>query len=110
VSQEFDNVPADIMPEERMTILDFWHQREEAIRRRLSAAVPADVSAYCTIESLLARGKPWREILRVADERKADLIVMGVQGRAAADLMFFGSTTQHVVRQATCPVLTLRRN
>jgi nucleotide-binding universal stress UspA family protein len=109
MSQEFDNVPADIMPEERITVLDFWRQREEVIRRSLTAAVPADVSAYCTIESLLAHGKPWREILRVADERKADLIVMGVQGRAAADLMFFGSTTQHVVRQATCPVLTLRR-
>jgi nucleotide-binding universal stress UspA family protein len=37
------------------------------------------------------------------------LIVMGVQGRGAADLLFFGSTTQHVVREAPCPVLTLRR-
>ena len=37
------------------------------------------------------------------------LIVMGVQGSGAANLMAFGSTTQHVVRQATCPVLTLRQ-
>ena len=35
--------------------------------------------------------------------------VMGVQGRGAVDLLFFGSTTQHVVRDATCPVLMLRR-
>jgi nucleotide-binding universal stress UspA family protein len=33
---------------------------------------------------------------------------MGVQGRGAADLLFFGSTAHHVVRQAACPVLTLR--
>jgi len=33
---------------------------------------------------------------------------MGVAGRSAADLLFFGSTTQHVVRQAACPVLTIR--
>jgi nucleotide-binding universal stress UspA family protein len=37
-----------------------------------------------------------------------DLIVMGVRGRNALDLMLFGSTTQQVVRQASCPVLTLR--
>jgi nucleotide-binding universal stress UspA family protein len=40
--------------------------------------------------------------------QQAGLIVMGVQGRGAIDRMFFGSTTQHVVRQATCPVLTVR--
>jgi len=33
---------------------------------------------------------------------------MGVQGRGAVDRLFFGSTTSHVVRQAACPVLTLR--
>jgi nucleotide-binding universal stress UspA family protein len=33
---------------------------------------------------------------------------MGVRGRSAADVVLFGSTTQHVVRQATCPVLTMR--
>jgi nucleotide-binding universal stress UspA family protein len=53
-------------------------------------------------------GKPYREILRVAAERKADLIVMGVLGRGAVDLALFGSTTQHVVRSASCPVLTTR--
>jgi len=41
--------------------------------------------------------------------RALDLIVMGVQGRGAADLLFCGSTAQHVVREASCPVLTLRR-
>ena len=35
----------------------------------------------------------------MASERQSDLIVMGVQGRGAADLMFFGSTTQHGARR-----------
>ena len=56
----------------------------------------------------MTHGRPWREVLRVADEQESDLIAIGVQGRGAADLMFFGSTTQHVVREASCPVLTLR--
>jgi nucleotide-binding universal stress UspA family protein len=56
-----------------------------------------------------AHGKPYREILGIATEDRADLIVMGVHGRNALDLMLFGSTTNQVVRRATCPVLTLRR-
>jgi nucleotide-binding universal stress UspA family protein len=33
---------------------------------------------------------------------------MGVQGRNPLDVALFGSTTNHVVRAATCPVLTVR--
>jgi nucleotide-binding universal stress UspA family protein len=53
-------------------------------------------------------GRAYRQILKVAAQQHASLIVMGVQGRGAVDMWFFGSTTNHVVRQATCPVLTLR--
>jgi nucleotide-binding universal stress UspA family protein len=81
----------------------------EADRRtRLQQAVPSSVRAYCTVETVLGQGKPSTEILRVADESKSDLIVIGVHGRGAADRLLFGSTTQHVVRRAQCPVLTLR--
>ena len=38
----------------------------------------------------------------------ADLIVMGVHGRNVVDLALFGSTTNQVVRSASCPVLTVR--
>ena len=81
---------------------------EEDRRLLLQQAVPESVRQYCTVETVLATGTPYREILRVAAEQKSDLVVIGVHGRGAADLFFFGSTTQHVVRQAACPVLTLR--
>ena len=90
-----------------MTVGDFLKDREETLRQRLREAV-ASASESCRADSLIAHGKPWREVLRVAAERQSDLIVMGVQGRGAADILFFGSTTQHVVRDASCPVLTLR--
>ena len=82
---------------------------EEDHRQRLRSAVPDAVRAYCEVETMMVPGKPYREILRVAAEQQSDLIVIGIHGRGAADRLFFGSTTQHVVRQATCPVLTLRR-
>jgi nucleotide-binding universal stress UspA family protein len=82
---------------------------EEDARARLQEAVPESVRAYCAVEAVVPTGKPYREILRVADERKADLLVIGVHGRGAVDRLLFGSTAQHLVRQASCPVLTLRK-
>ncbi len=75
---------------------------------RLNDAIPDTVRAYCRVETQVLAGKPYREILHAADAHHSELIVMGIHGRGAVDLMLFGSTTQHVVRQASCPVLTLR--
>jgi nucleotide-binding universal stress UspA family protein len=81
---------------------------EQERRDKLLHAVPDSVNTYCAVETVMASGTPYREILRLAEEKKSELIVIGIHGRNAADLTFFGSTTNHVVRQATCPVLTVR--
>ena len=94
--------------EEHVSLATLQRQQEEEARQLLEKAVPGSAAAFCKTDSMLLRGKPGREILRIASDRQAELIVMGVHGRGAADLLFFGSTTQHVVREATCPVLTLR--
>jgi nucleotide-binding universal stress UspA family protein len=82
---------------------------EQERRERLARALPEGVSTYCDVETVMTGGTPYREILRLAGEKQSELIVMGVHGRHAADLLFFGSTTNHVVRQAPCPVLTIRQ-
>jgi nucleotide-binding universal stress UspA family protein len=86
--------------------LTAWH--EEA-RTGLSQLVPRTVRSACQVSEAVREGTSYREILRLATELDSDLIVMGVQGRGAADLFFFGSTTHHVIRHAHCAVLTLRR-
>lgn len=86
----------------------FLAEREGTMRHELRGAVPAEARDWCKPVEVIASGKAYKEILRVAHETSADLIVMGVAGRGALDRMFFGSTTNHVVRHAECPVLTLR--
>jgi nucleotide-binding universal stress UspA family protein len=81
---------------------------EEDARRRLADAIPEDARTWCEPAEKVGCGKAWREILRVAADETSDAIVMGVHGRGAFDLALFGSTTNHVVRQAHCPVLTVR--
>jgi nucleotide-binding universal stress UspA family protein len=80
---------------------------ESDVRERLHGAVPDEVRDWCRPSEAIATGKPGREILRVAEERRSQLIVMGVRGRGPVDLAVFGSTTQHVVRAAHCPVLVI---
>ena len=75
---------------------------------RLHRLVPDPVRATCSVAELVREGAPYQEILALSHELAADLIVLGVRGRRAADLLFFGSTTHHVIREAQCAVLTLR--
>jgi len=76
--------------------------------RRLRDLVPKDTDLPGTIETAVEEGEPYRWVLRRAADVHADLIVMGVRGRNAVDLTVFGSTANHVVREATCPVLIVR--
>ena len=60
------------------------------------------------VEQLVVRGVPFVEIIRMAKEKQADLIVIGTHGRTGIDHMLFGSTAEKVVRKSPCPVLTVR--
>jgi nucleotide-binding universal stress UspA family protein len=77
-------------------------------RERLERLVPEEARNWCQPDLRIACGKPYREILRIAGEERADLVVAGVRGAGPVDRMLFGSTAQHLVRQAACPVLTIR--
>jgi nucleotide-binding universal stress UspA family protein len=101
-------LPADLSEPPNPALADYRKSRCDQARKLLREAVRASVPSTCPADELMLTGSAYREILRVAADRGTDLIVMGVQGRAAMDLLFFGSTTNHVVREAICPVLTLR--
>ncbi|HUE89866.1 MAG TPA: universal stress protein [Vicinamibacterales bacterium] len=85
--------------EYRRHLVDDAHERI----RGLAAERPG-----ASVEDLVVAGRAHREILETASTRESDLIVMGAQGRGGVGLTIFGSTTQQVVRAATCPVLTVR--
>ena len=53
----------------------------------------------------VAVGKPATEILRVAQGRRCELIVMSARGLTGMRKLFFGSTTERVLRETTVPIL-----
>ena len=89
------------VPEYRQYLID-------DARHRVQALVADMSQTWSAIDARVVLGRAYREILRVAADSGTDLIVMGAQGRGALGLPLFGSTTQQVVRAATCPVLIVR--
>ena len=53
-------------------------------------------------------GHPFTRIIEFAADHRMDLIVMGTHGRSLVSQAILGSVTEKVVRQAPCPVLTVR--
>jgi nucleotide-binding universal stress UspA family protein len=70
----------------------------------------AERAGALDVDTKMLMGSAHAEILRVAEEEKFDLIVMGTHGRTGLGHAFMGSVAERVVRQAPCPVLTVRSN
>ncbi len=60
------------------------------------------------VEHIVSRGVPYEEILKFAKDNDIDLIVIGTHGRKGLDRVLFGSTAERVVRNSSCPVMTVR--
>jgi len=60
-------------------------------------------------ESMGNHGRPEDVIVELARERKADLIVMGTHGRTGLPHVLLGSVAERVIRNAPCPVITVKK-
>ena len=60
------------------------------------------------VNTQVLQGTPFAEIVRLARDEHYDLIVMGTHGRAGISHALLGSVAERVVRNAHCPVLTIR--
>ena len=80
----------------------------DELTRKLEGMVPAEAKQWCKPETLLLAGHPSDELTKYAVVNKMDLIVLGVRGHSVMESLLVGSTTDRVVRQAPCPVLSVR--
>jgi nucleotide-binding universal stress UspA family protein len=93
---EFVPLPSEIYEEERRAA-------EESLERRAAALRQAG----CTVETDLQIGPAVSTILDAVEGRKADLLVAGTRGLTGFKRILLGSTAARLVREATCPVLTV---
>ena len=62
------------------------------------------------IETVVEEGFLYSTVRRIAEEDRADLIVMGTKGASGATEFFVGSNTEKVIRTSPCPVLAVPEN
>ena len=83
-------------------------EMEDAAEKKLTNIRSAISRRIKTCEIVVKSGIPHKEILKFAKDKGIDMIIMGTHGKAGLDHLLFGSTTERVLRQASCPVLTIR--
>ena len=79
----------------------------EGLDTALHDVKPTDDSISCSYRML--EGPPAEMILEIAEQENVEMIVMGMHGRSGLRRLVMGSVAEAVVRNAKCPVLTLRQ-
>ncbi len=81
---------------------------EEGAKKMMESVCRRNLHDFENFECLIVPGLPYEQIIGQADEKSADLIVLGTHGRTGLDHVLFGSTAEKVVRKSSLPVLTVR--
>ncbi|MFA9415381.1 universal stress protein [Natrinema sp. HArc-T2] len=86
---------------------EFISQLEDGAERAVEA-IETMADDSIAVQTAVLEGEPKKKIISYAADIDADLIVMGTHGRSGVSRFVAGSVTEHVVRNADCPVLTVR--
>jgi len=81
---------------------------EEVRQRGKDALKELAESFSLEVETIFTEGDPGHEIIRVAEELNADLIVLGTHGHSGWKRFTIGSVAEFVGRHAPCAVFTIR--
>lgn len=93
----------DIKPSE-----DLRETIREPLDTMLNKMIPEEATHWCHHRTALLAGQPHEELTRYATIHQMDLIVLGIRGHRLVEALLVGSTTDRVIRQAQCPVLSVR--
>lgn len=105
---EEDRLPPLVVEYMAVGVEDILSQQADHAGERLRAVAESDLREAQRVEPLVVMGTPHVEIVRLAEERNADLIVMATHGRGFISHAILGSTAERVLRRAPCPVLIVR--
>jgi universal stress protein A len=94
------NISFEVPEFERIMHKESEEKLKEIVKTRVPAAIKAD--------AVIGHGNAAKEIVRIAEEGKADLIVIATQGHTGWHHLVMGSIAEKVIRHAPCPVFAVR--
>ena len=87
---------------------DYYAETEAESLEALGRVLDPSWGAVPSVETAVLRGDPVGEVVNYATEHGIDLIVISTHGRSGLGHMLLGSVAERIVREAPCPVLTIR--
>jgi nucleotide-binding universal stress UspA family protein len=107
----FEPVPQGRLHQEVQDVPDDYHwaiNRRSEVNATLEEAAKGVGAAGIEVESHAREGDPADAILDVAEEQKADLIVVGNKGMSGAKRFLLGSVPNKISHHAPCSVMIIR--
>ena len=95
-----------LLNESPAMIPELMHIQEEA-SKLLFIKIKEQHGDVVELSTVTRIGRIQDEILSVADDCKADMIILGTHGRIGFDHFISGSVSESVARKAKCPVLII---
>jgi len=89
------------------TLTELENTLYEGAKKSMEDFLKEHFSDFPDVEPVLEKGDVVETILRVAQEKGADLIVIGTHGRKGLDRILFGSVAEGVVKNSPIPVVTI---
>jgi nucleotide-binding universal stress UspA family protein/CBS domain-containing protein len=100
-------VPVIIQPTAMPVFVDMYKGQQEVAQAKLKEIAREHLTGV-KYELLSPMGEPLPTVLKAERETCADLVVLATHGRRGFSHFFLGSVAELVVRESTCPVLTVR--
>jgi nucleotide-binding universal stress UspA family protein len=96
----FESASADVVVSDTWTVVQQEAETALAYVRTMAEGV--------NLETVVLDGKPAAQIVKFAEEKKIDLIVIGTQGKRGLERLLLGSVAEQVIRMAPCKVLVVK--
>lgn len=103
-----ENIPILAIHALDLTLERIEKNMAENAKIQLEKIVKENLKTKNKVQIFIRKGVVDEEIVKFADEKKVDLIVMGTHGRTGIEYTLLGSIAEKIVRRAKCPVLTVK--
>ena len=100
--------PPYFTPGQENKLIKSMERSRKAATVHLARYIRENLGEETQAEALVMEDRPDQAILKTAEARNADLIVMGTHGRSGWSRFMLGSVTERILREIDRPVLTVR--
>lgn len=89
-------------------IMKLGEEMESSARHNITEFASGPDLEGLVVHTDVAYGRASSAIIEYAASHQIDMIIIATHGRTGLEHLIFGSTAERVVREAPCPVLTIR--